>query len=103
MDFESHIQGIKPVLVEYYADWSEACKLLIPVVHELKATAGDRITVLRINIEQDPTFAKDYHVYTVPTLILFKEGKIIWRKNGMSSYHEIVENMELVMGGLVQS
>ncbi|MGZ3839294.1 MAG: thioredoxin family protein [Flavisolibacter sp.] len=97
MDFESHINGRKPVLVEYYADWCEPCKLLVPVLQEVKETAGDRAVVLRINIDEDKPFAEDYQVYTVPTLIVFKEGNERWRKNGISSSHEILEHLNLLM------
>lgn|SRR5689334_11288909 len=97
MDFESHIEGKKPVLVEYYADWCEPCKLLVPVLQEVKETAGDRATVLRINIDQDQPYANDYSVFSVPTLILFKQGKIFWRKNGITSSHEILEHLNLLM------
>lgn len=97
MDFESHIQGTKPVVVEYYAHWSEPCKLLIPVLQEVKEQAGDRATVVRINIDEDKPFADDYQVYSVPTLILFKQGQVIWRKTGLTSAHEILEHLNLLM------
>lgn len=97
MDFESHIQGCKPVLVEYYADWCKPCKLLVPVLQEVKETAGDGATLLRINIDEDKPYATDYNVYTVPTLILFKEGSMIWRKNGITSSHEILQHLNLLM------
>ncbi|MGE5520435.1 MAG: thioredoxin family protein [Candidatus Dadabacteria bacterium] len=100
MDFESHIQGSKPVLVEFYAEWSGPCKLLIPILHEVKETTGNRISVLRINISEDPSYAEDYHVYTVPTLILFRDGRIIWRKNGIASSHEILHNLDLVLASM---
>ena len=97
MDFESHIKGKKPVLVEYYADWCEPCKLLTPVLHAVKEIAGDRAVVLRIDIENDKSYAEDYHVASVPTLILFKQGNIFWRKNGIPSAHEILEHLNLLM------
>ena len=97
MDFESHIQGHKPVVVEYYADWCKPCELLIPVLQQVKETAGDRATILRINIDEDKSFADAYQVYTVPTLIVFREGNIVWRKNGISSSHEILDHLNLLM------
>lgn len=97
MDFESHIQGVKPVLAEYYADWCEPCKLLIPVLQEVMEQTGERATVLQIDIERDKSYADDYQVYSVPTLILFKQGHILWRKNGLASAHEILEQLNLLM------
>lgn len=98
MDFESHIQGEKPVLVEYYANWCEPCKLLIPILQEVKEQAGERAIVLRINIEQDKSYADDYQVYSVPTLILFKRGHVLWRKAGLISANEILEHLNLLIG-----
>lgn len=97
MDFESHIQSGKPTLVEFYADWSEPSKLLIPVMQEVKEIAGDRATILRIDIEKDKPYADTYQVITVPTLIIFKRGKIIWRKKGIPTSHEILEKLNLVL------
>lgn len=97
VDFESHIQGNKPVLVEYYADWCEPCKLLVPVLQQVKEVAGDRATVLRINVDVDKSYADDYKVIAVPTLIIFKQGQVIWRKNGLSSPHEVLEQLNLLM------
>ena len=97
MDFESHIQGHKPVVVEYYADWCKPCELLIPVLQQVKETAGDRATILRINIDEDKSFADAYQVYTVPTLIVFRQGNIVWRKNGISSSHVILDHLNLLM------
>lgn len=97
MDFESHIQATKPVVVEFFADWNPACHLLIPVLQEVRETAGERATVLRIDIDKDKAYAEDYQVYTVPTLIIFKEGHITWRKDGISSSHEILEHLNLLL------
>jgi thioredoxin 1 len=97
LNFESHIQGGKPVVVEFYAEWSAPCKLMIPVLHEVRETVGERATVLRINIEKDKAYAEDYAVQTVPTLIIFKKGIAVWRKNGIAPSHEILEHLNLLM------
>ena len=97
MNFESHIKDHKPTVVEFYADWSKLSNLLVPVMHEVKETAGDRATVLRINIDHDKNYAEDYQVYTVPTIIIFKEGNIFWRNNGISSSHEILQHLNQLM------
>jgi thioredoxin 1 len=97
MDFESHIQATKPVVVEFFAGWNPACDLLIPVIQEIKETAGDRATVLCIDVDKEKGYAEDYQVYTVPTLMIFKDGHMAWRKDGISSSHEVLEHLNLLL------
>jgi thioredoxin 1 len=93
--FESHIQGTLPVIVEFYADWCEPCKLMEPVMQEVKETAGERAITLKINIDQHAALAQQYSVYTVPAVAIFKEGHILWHKNGITPAHEILEHLLL--------
>lgn len=97
MNFESHIQGSKPVLVEFFAEWSQPSQLMASVLQEVKETAGERASVVRMDIDNEEPYAKDFHVFTVPTLMLFKEGRLVWRKEGISSSHEILEHLNLLM------
>ena len=92
-NFEGHIQGDKPVLVDFYADWCGPCKLMAPVLQEVKQKIGDRATILKLDIEKAPEFAERYKVRAIPTLIIFKNGNIIWRKSGVSSAHEIMNGL----------
>ena len=96
-DFESHIQSNKPVIVEFYAEWSQGSLLMNSVLEELRETVGDRANVIRIDIDKDRAYAKDYEVFNVPTFILFKNGKVFWRKNGIAPVHEILEHLNLLM------
>lgn len=97
LNFESHIQAEKPAVVAFYADWSAPCKLMVPVLYEVKETAGDRAEVISIDINKDKAYAEEYAVYTVPTLIIFKKGIAVWRKNGISSAREILRHLDLLM------
>ncbi len=92
--FESHILGEKPVLVDFYADWCRPCKMMEPILKEVKETTGDRATVLKINIDNHPDYAQMYNVYSIPSLIIFQKGNILWRKNGMISAHEILQELK---------
>jgi thioredoxin 1 len=96
-DFEAHIQADKPVVVEFYAKWSPASILMNSVLEELRETVGVRANVIRIDVDQDKAYAKDYEVFTVPTLIVFKKGKQYWRSNGIAPVHEILEHLNLLM------
>lgn len=94
-NFESHIKGTLPVIVEFYADWCEPCKLMGPVMQEVKETAGERAITLKIDIDRNAGLAQQYGVYTVPAVAIFKEGSVLWYKNGITPAHEILEHLLL--------
>jgi thioredoxin 1 len=96
-NFESHIYGSKPVVVDFFAEWCGPCKLMAPVLQQVKDTAGDRITVLKMDIDKNPGFTHRYGVQAVPTLMIFKDGQIIWRKSGVVPAHEILQYLNTVM------
>jgi thioredoxin 1 len=94
-NFEGHINGDKPVVVDFFAEWCGPCKLMGPILHEVKERVGDRATVLKIDIDMVPYYAELYGVQAVPTLILFKKGNIIWRKSGVAPAHEILQQLKM--------
>jgi thioredoxin 1 len=95
LSFESHVQGSKPVVVDFFAEWCGPCKLMPPVLQELKRTVGDKATVLKIDIDKNPRYAEQYNIRAVPTLIIFKEGNIIWRKSGVAQAREILQHLNV--------
>jgi thioredoxin 1 len=97
ISFEGHINGDKPVVVDFFAEWCGPCKLMTPVLHEVKERAGDRATVLKLDIDKAPFIAGKYNVQAVPTLIIFKNGNVVWRKSGVTPAHEILQHLNLVM------
>lgn len=80
--FSEIIQGDTPVLVDFYADWCGPCKMMPPILKELKKRMGDSIHILKIDTEKNPEAAIRYQVRSIPTLILFKKGKILWQQAG---------------------
>lgn len=92
-DFNEHIQGSKPVVVDFFAEWCGPCKMMPPVLKQVKDTIGDRATILKMDIDKNPSFASKYDVQAVPTLIIFKDGNIVWRKSGVTPAHEILEHL----------
>jgi thioredoxin 1 len=94
-NFEGHINGDKPVVVDFYADWCSPCKLMGPVLHEIKERVGDRATILKMDIDKAPYYSQLYSVQAVPTLIIFKKGNVVWRKSGVTPAHEILRQLNM--------
>jgi len=95
--FESHIHGNKPVIIDFFAEWCGPCKMMTPVLQEVKARIGDRATILKMDIDKNPGFAHHYHIQAVPTLLMIKKGNVIWRKSGVVPAHEILQHLDSVM------
>jgi thioredoxin 1 len=91
--FQSHIEGDKPVVVDFFAEWCGPCKYMGPVLKELKNATGDEATILKIDIDKTPATAAKFNVQAVPTLIIFHKGNILWRKSGVCSTAEILEQL----------
>ncbi|RIV27090.1 thioredoxin [Fibrisoma montanum] len=87
--FQEIIRGDKPVLVDFYADWCGPCKMQAPTLKQLADRMGDKLRILKIDIDRSRAAAQQYQIQSVPTLILFKEGKIIWRQSGVQPLHRL--------------
>ncbi len=93
--FDSYVNSPKPVLVDFYAEWCGPCKMMGPVLQEVKRMLGDRAAIIKMDIDKNPKFSHLYGIQAVPTLAIFKNGNIVWRKSGLTPAHEIAEHLRL--------
>jgi thioredoxin 1 len=89
MTFQELINREKPTLVDFYADWCGPCKLMGPVLQEVKKRLGESASIIKVNVDQSPETAVHYNVQGVPTLLLFKNGRMLWRKSGVVQAAEL--------------
>ncbi len=81
--FSELINGKTPVLVDFYADWCQPCHILSPIVQQIAKSYQGRLRVIKIDVDRNPAIASQYAIRGIPTLILFNNGKPVWRQAGV--------------------
>lgn len=80
--FQEVIQGEQPVLVDFFAEWCGPCRVMAPELKKLVDRMGDRVRVIKVDVDRNPEAAAHYGIQGVPTLILFRQGRQLWRQSG---------------------
>ena len=88
--FSDIINQDKPVLVDFYADWCGPCKMMSPILKQVKDNLGERVSIIKIDVDKNQALAAKYQVRGVPTLILFKNGTQLWRQSGVLQKNELI-------------
>lgn len=88
--FKDIIAGDTPVLVDFHAEWCGPCKMMPPILDQVKKELGDRVKIIKIDVDKNQSLASAYNVKGVPTLMIFKKGKQVWRESGVRQAGELV-------------
>ncbi len=81
--FDEQINGQIPVLVDFYADWCQPCKSQSPIIDEIKSEMGDKLVVIKVNVDIETEITERYQIQSIPTLMIFKDGKMLWKAVGL--------------------
>jgi thioredoxin 1 len=87
--FDTLIKGGQPVLVDFYATWCAPCKTMAPILEQVASSLQGDAKVIKIDVDKNPAIASAYKIQSIPTLVLFRHGKVLWRQAGVVSAHVI--------------
>jgi thioredoxin 1 len=89
--FNDLIQSEKPVLVDFFAEWCGPCKMMAPILTDVKSKLGENVKIIKIDVDKNPQISGAYQVQGVPTLMIFKQGKMLWRQSGVVAANQLVQ------------
>lgn len=91
--FDELITSKIPVLVDFFAEWCGPCKTMQPILHEVKGKKGEKVRVVKVDVDKHQELAARYQIRSVPTLMIFKDGKELWRKSGTTPAKELIDQL----------
>lgn len=92
--FSELISGDQPVLVDFFATWCGPCQMMQPILEDTASQLGERIKIVKVDVDKNPLAASKFQVRGVPTLILFQKGQVLWRQSGVVPAHQLVNIIE---------
>ena len=95
--FHEIIHSSKPTLVDFYATWCGPCRMMIPILKELSSQVGNRANIIKIDIDKNPKLTRKLNIQGVPTIAIYKNGKVVWRRSGVQRAHQLMMALEEFM------
>ena len=92
--FDALVQGEKLVLVDFMASWCAPCRTMAPILKQAKDELGDRITIIKVDVDKNPHLAQAYQISGVPTLMLFQSGQTKWRQSGVVPLPQLLKTLQ---------
>lgn len=92
--FVDTINSSRPVLVDFFATWCGPCKTMAPILKDLKQQLGEEVTIIKVDVDKNPSLASQYQIQGVPTFIIFKSGQVRWRQSGVIPIMQLKKAIE---------
>ncbi|MFW5777902.1 MAG: thioredoxin [Bacteroidota bacterium] len=89
--FDAIVNANVPVLIDFHAEWCQPCKIQAPMLKDFAAQMGDKIKVIKIDVDKNPEIAQRFQIQGVPTIALFKDGNLVWRQSGVVPVQQLMQ------------
>lgn len=92
-NFQDIIAGEVPVLVDFYADWCAPCRAQAPILKQVKDQLGEGVKIVKVDVDKNPALATKFQIRSIPALLIFRDGQLAWRHQGVALKSELIEQL----------